>query len=75
MIQAPSQRRQAYNWVARAVEERSEAALRNTNIFLRAADEVVPYAKRLIYRTEKAHLVRSKSALVVANVLFQINIP
>jgi hypothetical protein len=58
--------------------ERSETARRNTNIFqgvVRAADDTVPYAEHLIHRTEKGHLVRSKSELVIANMLFQLGIP
>jgi hypothetical protein len=31
----------------------------------------VPFAEHLIHRTEKGHLVRSKSELVIANMLFQ----
>ncbi|WP_083965572.1 AAA family ATPase [Dokdonella koreensis] len=58
--------------------ERSETARRNTNIFLsviRATDDSVPFAEHLIHRTEKGHLVRSKSELVIANMLFQLGIP
>jgi hypothetical protein len=58
--------------------ERSETARRNTNIFqsvIRAADDTVPFAEHLIHRTEKGHLVRSKSELVIANMLFQLGIP
>lgn len=58
--------------------ERSETARRNTNIFqsvVRAADDSVPFAEHLIHRTEKGHLVRSKSELVIANMLFQLGIP
>ncbi len=32
-------------------------------------------AQRLIHRTEEGHLVRSKSELVIANMLFQLKIP
>ena len=56
----------------------SETARRNTNIFqsvVRAADNSVPFAEHLIHRTEKGHLVRSKSELVIANMLFQLGIP
>lgn len=52
--------------------ERSETALRNTNLFMavvRADDTSTPYAEHLIHRTEKGHLVRSKSELVIANML------
>ncbi|MFK3648021.1 AAA family ATPase [Lysobacter enzymogenes] len=58
--------------------ERSETARRNTNIFqsvLRVGDDSVPFAEHLIHRTEKGHLVRSKSELVIANMLFQLGIP
>ncbi len=58
--------------------ERSETARRNTNIFqgvIRVADDTVPFAEHLIHRTEKGHLVRSKSELVIANMLFQLGIP
>lgn len=58
--------------------ERSETARRNTNIFqsvIRVADDTVPFAEHLIHRTEKGHMVRSKSELVIANMLFQLGIP
>ena len=54
--------------------EKSETARRNTNLFqgvLRRAESEVPYAENLIHRTEKGHLVQSKSELVIANMLFQ----
>ncbi|WP_419697321.1 ATP-dependent DNA helicase (plasmid) [Mesorhizobium muleiense] len=54
--------------------EKSETARRNTNLFqgvLRRTESEVPYAENLIHRTEKGHLVRSKSELVIANMLFQ----
>ncbi len=57
--------------------ERSETARRNTNIFqsvIRATHDSVPFAEHLIHRTEKGHLVRSKSELVIANMLFQLGI-
>ena len=57
--------------------ERSETARRNTNLFhgvVRAADDAVPYAEHLIHRTEKGHLVRSKSELVIANMLYGLRI-
>jgi len=57
--------------------ERSETARRHTNLFqgiVRVADDAVPYAEHLIHRTEKGHLVRSKSELVIANMLFQLSI-
>lgn len=58
--------------------ERSETARRNTNVFhsvIRDAADSVPFAEHLIHRTEKGHLVRSKSELVIANMLFQLGIP
>jgi hypothetical protein len=57
--------------------ERSETARRNTNLFqpvLRRAEDEVPYAEHLIHRTVKGHLVRSKSELVIANMLFEMGI-
>ena len=57
--------------------ERSETARRNTNLFhgnIRARDDAIPYAENLIHRTEKGHLVRSKSELVIANILHQLGI-
>ena len=57
--------------------ERSETARRNTNLFqgvVRVSDDAVPYAEHLIHRTEKGHLVRSKSELVIANMLYQMEI-
>ena len=57
--------------------ERSETARRNTNVFngvVRLGDDEVPYAEHLIHRTEKGHLVRSKSELVIANMLYQLGI-
>jgi hypothetical protein len=58
--------------------ERSETARRNTNIFqsvIRPTDDSVPFAEHLIHRTEQGHMVRSKSELVIANMLFQLSIP
>ena len=57
--------------------ERSETARRNTNLFqsvVRVSDDVIPYAEHLIHRTERGHLVRSKSELVIANMLSQMDI-
>lgn len=54
--------------------ERSETARRSTNLFhstVRIAEDTIPYAEHLIHRTEKGHLVRSKSELVIANMLYQ----
>jgi hypothetical protein len=58
--------------------ELSETARRNTNLFrgvVRADAAQMPYAEHLIHRTEKGHMVRSKSELVIANMLHQMNIP
>ena len=55
--------------------ERSDTMRRNTNLFarvVRASLETVPFAEGLIHRTEKGHLVRSKSELVIANMLHQM---
>ena len=55
--------------------ERSETARRNTNLFqgvVRMSRDEIPYAEHLIHRTEKGHLVRSKSELVIANMLYQM---
>ena len=41
---------------------------------MRGSDEEIPYAEHLIHRTEKGHLVRSKSELVIANMLCQMEI-
>ena len=57
--------------------EHSETARRNTNLFqgvVRVSDDAVPYAEHLIHRTEKGHFVRSKSELVIANMLHQMEI-
>ncbi len=57
--------------------ERSETARRNTNLFqgvVRVSDDAVPYAEHLVHRTEKGHLVRSKSELVIANMLHRMEI-
>jgi AAA domain/UvrD-like helicase C-terminal domain len=53
--------------------ERSETARRNTNLFrpvLRSTEASIPYAENLIHTTNKGHSVRSKSELVIANMLF-----
>ncbi len=58
--------------------ESSEVARRNTNIFrsvVRVKPDEPPYADHLIHKTEKGHMVRSKSELVIANKLFQMGIP
>ena len=57
--------------------EKSETARRNTNLFtatVRRTADAVPYAEHLIHRTEKGHMVRSKSELVIANLLFRMEI-
>ena len=53
--------------------EKSETARRNTNLFvgaIREQSDAIPYAEHLIHRTEKGHMVRSKSELVIANIIF-----
>lgn len=57
-----------------SLPDRSETARRNTNLFqstIRLELDSVPYASQLIHQTEKGHLVRSKSELVIANMLFR----
>ena len=57
---------------------RSDTANRNTNLFcvaIRAEAGTVPYAEHLIHRTERGELVRSKSELVIANLLYHHNLP
>lgn len=57
--------------------ESSETARRNTNLFrsvVRERHDVIPYAEHLIHRTEKGHMVRSKSELVIANMLYYMGI-
>jgi ATP-dependent exoDNAse (exonuclease V) alpha subunit len=54
--------------------ERSETARRNTNLFfgvVRSLDDDIPFAEHLIHRTAQGHLVRSKSELVIANLLHE----
>ncbi len=56
--------------------ERSETARRNTNLFrgaLRPQADEVPYAEHLIHRADKGHMVRSKSELVIANMLYHLS--
>jgi hypothetical protein len=58
--------------------EKSETARRNTNLFqtvIRKDEEEVPYAENLIHRTLKGHMVRSKSELTIANILYDLRIP
>jgi exodeoxyribonuclease V alpha subunit len=55
----------------------SETALRNTNMFtviVRPDDVDVPYPEKLVHRTKTNVLVRSKSELVVANILTDLGI-
>jgi hypothetical protein len=57
--------------------ERSETARRNTNLFqagVRAEAAAMPWADHLIHRTDKGHLVRSKSELVIANKLYGLGV-
>ena len=57
--------------------EASETARRNSNLFrssVRMELNTVPYAEHLIHRTLKGHMVRSKSELVIANILFQMDL-
>ncbi|KAB1160100.1 AAA family ATPase [Micromonospora sp. AMSO12t] len=52
--------------------ERSETARRNTHLFapgVRRSDLGVPFAEHLIHRTVRGELVRSKSEVVIANLL------
>ncbi len=57
--------------------ESSEVARRNTNLFrvvVSVKSDEPPYAEHLIHKTEKGHMVRSKSELVIANKLFQLGV-
>lgn len=57
--------------------ERSETARRNTNLFtggVRRPDINVPYAEHLVHRTSRGELVRSKSEVIVANLLHEAGI-
>jgi ATP-dependent exoDNAse (exonuclease V), alpha subunit - helicase superfamily I member len=51
--------------------EKSETARRSTNLFNVGArlDATVPFAEHLVHRTIRGELVRSKSELVIANLL------
>jgi ATP-dependent exoDNAse (exonuclease V) alpha subunit len=54
--------------------ERSNTANRNTNLFagaIREETNAVPYSHHLIHKTLKGHMVRSKSELVISNILFE----
>jgi hypothetical protein len=53
--------------------ERSDACRRNTNLLtgiLRERSGEPPHAENLIHKTDKGHMVRSKSELIIANLLF-----
>jgi hypothetical protein len=57
------------------LRDRSDTARRNTNLFaavVRERLDQIPYADHLIHKTEKGHLVRSKSELVIANLLYRM---
>jgi hypothetical protein len=57
--------------------DKSDTARRNTNLFaavVRERMDQIPYAEHLIHTTEKGHLVRSKSELVIANMLFHLGV-
>jgi hypothetical protein len=57
------------------LRDRSDTARRNTNLFVAAVRERVddiPFADHLIHKAEKGHLVRSKSELVIANLLYRM---
>lgn len=52
--------------------ESSETARRNTNLFtggLRRSDAGLPFAEHLIHRTARGEMVRSKSEIIIANLL------
>lgn len=54
--------------------ESSDTANRNTNLFvgaIREEQETPPYSSHLIHKTLKGHMVRSKSELVIADILFE----
>jgi len=53
--------------------EKSDACRRNTNLFagiIRERTDEPPHAENLIHKTDKGHMVRSKSELVIANLLY-----
>ncbi|MCF8567818.1 AAA family ATPase [Alicyclobacillus tolerans] len=57
--------------------ENSDTARRNTNLFhgtVRERIDSIPYSDHLIHRAAKGHMVRSKSELVISNMLFQMGI-
>jgi len=56
---------------------RSETIRRNTNLFtlmVRAEGTEIPFPEKLIHRTITGELVRSKSEVVVANILTKLGI-
>lgn len=58
--------------------ERSETMTRNTNLVapsVRARRDEVPYAEYLIHRATDGTMVRSKSELVIANLLADLGMP
>lgn len=58
--------------------EKSDACRRNTNLFggiLRERSGEPPHAENLIHKTDKGHMVRSKSEFIIANLLFGQEIP
>ncbi|MGO8753358.1 MAG: ATP-dependent RecD-like DNA helicase [Thermoguttaceae bacterium] len=58
-----------------SLTDKSETARRNTNLFtgvVRERSDALPYAENLIHRTDNGHMVRSKSELVIANMLFHL---
>jgi hypothetical protein len=57
--------------------EESDIAKRNTNLFagaVRISVGAIPYSEHLIHKTLKGHMVRSKSELVIANILYEMEI-
>ena len=57
--------------------ENSDTVKRNTRLLsvgIRRAASSVPYAKHLIHRTAKGHMVRSKSELFIADTLFHMGL-
>jgi ATP-dependent exoDNAse (exonuclease V) alpha subunit len=57
--------------------EKSETQRRNTNLFeaiVRASSGEAPYAKGLIHKTLKGHMVRSKSELQIATTLYDLEL-
>lgn len=57
--------------------QQSETMLRNTNLFepiVRPEGVKIPYPEKLIHRTTTGELVRSKSEVIVANVLTELGL-